>query len=307
MRFPVLVTTMAWALSCGLTPGPTPDPMAAFPTQSTDLQAVGLTTFTGPTACADLERHIEDRAVLEMRVNVEMNRRYALQWFDWRSTNGTGGSTGASSDAGSAAGGAGGGSGSSAGPADFTTTNTQHVGIDEPDIIKNDGTRLFVASGRRLFTATTWPAASLATRGSVEIGGHPFELFLEGDRVVVFSHLLEPAFGLPSWCQAQMDCGGWYWNATLVTHLDVSDLAHPVIVATQRVPGRYESARRVGNVMRLVTTAAMPFLDRPGSTGIGSSRRAPRSSSVSSSMPWPTSTKDRSAGATCRPGCRLRC
>ena len=151
--------------------------------------------------------------------------------------------------------------GGSAAPADFTTTNTQHAGIDEPDIIKNDGTRLFVASGRRLFTATTWPATSLATRGSIEIGGHPFELFLEGDRVVVFSHLFEPAFGAPSWCQAQTDCGGWYWNATLVTHLDVSDLAHPVVVATQRVPGRYESARRVGHVMRLVTTAAMPFLD----------------------------------------------
>ena len=81
MRFSVLLSTMAWVMSCGITPEPTPDPMSAFPTQNADHQAVGLTTFTGPTACADLERHIEDRAVLEMRVNVEMSRRYALQWF----------------------------------------------------------------------------------------------------------------------------------------------------------------------------------------------------------------------------------
>lgn len=263
MRFPSLIT-ITLALSCGLPePEPTPDPGSTFPNQPTEQRALGLTSFSGPTACAELERHIEDRAVLEMRVNVETSKRYALQWFDWRH-GGTGGGSGSFSDAGSAAGGSGGGGGGSGGtaaPADYTTTNTQLAGVDEPDIIKNDGTRLFVASGRRLFTATTWPAASLATRGSVEIGGRPFELFLDGDRVVVFSHLFEPSFGAPSWCQQQTDCGGWYSNATLVTHLDVSDLANPTVVATQRVPGRYESARRVGPIMRLVTTASMPFLD----------------------------------------------
>lgn len=268
MRFPSLIT-ITLALSCGVpesepSPEPEPalDPRSSFPNQPSEQRALGLTSFAGPAACADLERHIEDRAVLEMRVSVETNKRYALQWFDWRHSN-TGGGSGSFADAGSAAGGSGGG-GSAAGtasPSDYTTTNTQLAGVDEPDIIKNDGTRLFVASGRRLFTATTWPAASLATRGSVEIGGRPFELFLDGDRVVVFSHLFEPSFGAPSWCQQLTDCGGWYSNATLVTYLEVSDLAHPTIIATQRVPGRYESARRVGPTMRLVTTAPMLLFD----------------------------------------------
>lgn len=153
-----------------------------------------------------------------------------------------------------------GSAGSAAGPGAYTTTNTQVAGIDEPDIVKNDGTRLFVISGRRLFVVSTWPAAQLATRGSAPLGGRPVELFLEGDRVVVFSDVVEQALGVTSICQGVDERIDACANATLVTYLDVSDLSTPRTIATRVVPGRYQTARRVGTSMRLVTTSALLFL-----------------------------------------------
>ncbi len=246
----------AMLASCGVQ-SPDPDPGQPGDHPPIESRELALTSFQGPTACADLERYIEDRAVLDMRARVDQARTWALQSFDWQHSGGPQGTIDAGTSA--AGGGSGAGGSSGAGPLDFTTTNTQVTGIDEPDIIKNDGTRLFVVSGRKLFTATTWPATALSTRGSVALEGTPFELLLEGTRVIVFSRALEPSFGQPLYC-AQYGCP-WFSNATLITHLDVSDLAAPRIVATQRVPGAYESARRVGDVIRLVTSSTMPFLD----------------------------------------------
>lgn len=269
MRTPSLVLALLTAAACAELPAPAPLPEdldnPAFPrfpdrpAQPPAAQRAGLTTFGGPSACADLEQHLEDRAVTEMRVRLEQNRAWALQRRQWEEDGGGGWG---SADSGSAAGGgAGGGSGTSGGPTEFTTTNLQEATVDEPDFVKNDGTRLFVLSGRRLYTVSTWPATALATRGSLDLTGRPLEMFLDGTRLLVFSGVFDPAFDAPSWCAQNGWCGDWYTNTVLVTHVDVSDLASPRVVATQRVPGRYESARRVGDVVRLVTTASFPFVD----------------------------------------------
>ena len=48
--------------------------------------------------------------------------------------------------------------------------------MDESDFVKNDGTRIFVLSGRTLFTATSWPPQSLAVAGKLEIECIEFDL-----------------------------------------------------------------------------------------------------------------------------------
>lgn len=264
MRHLTCLLLLTFTACQGTGPDPlNPDPLPTLPEQPPAVSQVALTTFSGPSACADLEQHLEDRAILSMTTRVEANRRWALEyWRLQQGTGGGGGSTGLQDAGAAAAGGAGGGSGTSTGsaPTDYTTTNTQEAGIDEPDFVKNDGTRIFVLSGRRLFTATSWPVTSLATRGSLELPGRPLEMFLEGSRLVVFSGLFDDRFDAPSWCR-QYACGDWYVNTVLVTHVDVSDLANPVVTGTQRIPGRYESARRVGDVVRLVTSSGFAFVD----------------------------------------------
>src|SRR5438552_4654225 len=147
--------------------------------------------------------------------------------------------------------------GASAAPASFSTTNVQVAGVDEADFVKNDGTRIFVLSGRNLFTVTSWPPQGLALAGKLEIEGWPGSMFLEGNQVVVFSSiwspppaLVAPPGGAVSACPIN---GCWFsWTRTKITVVDVSNLSSPTVTSEIYVPGRSAGARRIGSSVRLV-------------------------------------------------------
>src|SRR5205807_631868 len=135
-----------------------------------------------------------------------------------------------------AAGGATPAAGPAAGPpASYSTTNTQVAGVDEADFVKNDGTRIFVLSGRNLFTATSWPPQDLAVAGKLEIEGWPSTMFLEGDQVVVFSSIwtVPPGGGAGAAGATFAPCPSsgcfWGWSSTKITVVDVSRLSSPAV------------------------------------------------------------------------------
>ncbi len=122
------------------------------------------------------------------------------------------------------------------GPAAHTATNTQEDHVDEPDFVKNDGTRVFVLSGSKLFVAQTWPPTELKLVATLPLTGAPTQMFLDKNRVVVFSKAAVAGNIM----------------ATRMTALDVSKLTAPRVVSTWTVPGAYVSARRQGTMVRLV-------------------------------------------------------
>ncbi|ACG73234.1 conserved hypothetical protein [Anaeromyxobacter sp. K] len=206
-------------------------------------------------SCEALEAAIEDALVLQMRSELEQIR---LTWGGWGGLP-VGGAPG---DAGSPA------------PSGYTTTNAQVAGVDEADFVQNDGTRIAALADGRLHLLASWPADALAERSSVEIEGWPRELFLAGDRVVVFSTLyvpralegdapvcVGPAVGAPAPGAAPdaIWCGYHASNVTKVTTLDVADLAAPRVTAEIYLPGSYLAARRIGARVRLVTTDELPY------------------------------------------------
>jgi hypothetical protein len=257
---------VAMVVGCGGSVAPSSDPLSDDfdpNTQPGVKGRVGLISFSGPNACADLKAHLEDRAVLQMRVSLASSKRSAMQsWdsyhspFGYNTPSGGGGmDAGVASSGGGGSGGSGGaGAAAPSAPTAYTTTNTQLKSVDEPDFVKNDGTRIFVLSGRTLYATVSWPAAALARAGSLAIDGTPREMFLDGARLLVFSDVLDASVpNLPSWC-ASGGCGGWYHNATKVTFVDVADLSHLRVTKEYVVPGDYQTARRVGSTVRLVVT-----------------------------------------------------
>lgn len=69
----------------------------------------------------------------------------------------------------------------------YSQTNTQVVGVDEADIVKNDGANIYVLHGNKFKLVKAWPAASLREGGSIDIEGTPTEMFVADGRVVVYS------------------------------------------------------------------------------------------------------------------------
>ena len=127
-----------------------------------------------------------------------------------------------------------------------STTNVQEIGVDEPDIVKSDGTRIFTATEGSLH-AVDAAAATPRLLGSLKLPeGWSHQLLLHGDRVLVVS-------------QAGAD--------TLLTEVDVRDAAAMRVVHTLTVPGSFVDARLIGATARVVITASPPALEFPPAPG----------------------------------------
>src|SRR5262249_54896717 len=158
------------AAGCGHGVSPDRDPPAV-------QDRVTLTAFAGANACRDLENYLEDNAVRMMRTQLEAERDNVPSWGWW----GVRGFRGLEGAGGPAA--LGGAKQAPEMPKDYTTTNTQVAGVDEADFVKNDGNRIFVLSGEKLYASLSWPAANLSLQGKLKLEGWPREMFLAGDKV----------------------------------------------------------------------------------------------------------------------------
>jgi len=209
-----------------------PSPYGNRPVQS-------RAALTAATSCEQLEQAIEDLAVSEMRAQ--------FRWYSARdrSEPGLPPTFNSGQEQITAV---------VSGPADHTTTNTQVAGVDEADFIKNDGTRIFALSRNRLVTARSWPVEALAVMGSIEIEGYPTELFLDGDRVMVFSGLNDKLVVGSTPRELVCSMGFHQPTTTKLTTLDVSNLAAPVVVDEVYLPGTYLSSRRIDDSVRVVMT-----------------------------------------------------
>ncbi len=126
----------------------------------------------------------------------------------------------------------------------FSQTNVQEPGIDEPDIAKTDGERIYSLQGGKLHVIAANPEgplklASLEYRtgkGGRGISTPDDELLLFQARALIFSPL---------------DSG-----RTLLTDVDLSAPAAPRIVSTVNVEGGYVSARLNGATARAVFSSA---------------------------------------------------
>ena len=140
---------------------------------------------------------------------------------------------------------------------DFSSTNVQVAGVDEPDIVKTDGNRILaVAQGDLHYVDVS--GSQPEYRGKVDLGdGWSYEIFMRGDRALVFSNsgggwgpypIAEPALADTGMADIAPTP---YHPTALIQEIDLSNPAAMSVVATLRVEGSYLSARSVGDVVWL--------------------------------------------------------
>ena len=185
-------------------------------------------------------------------------------------------------DSGAAASDDAGGEGGSGG--DFTGTNVQELGVDEPDIIKTDGDRLIAITENRL-SYVDLGNGDPALTDQLTLDGWNHELFFDGDRVLVFTNggswgdpvpyddvAVDDTFDAEAGFAAEPLPAepGWYGPAANITEIDISDPDDLEITATLRVQGEYLSARRVDGTIRLALTSPpseLPWVYPSGPSG----------------------------------------
>jgi hypothetical protein len=157
-------------------------------------------------------------------------------------------------------------------PSGVSDTNRQVADVDEADIVKvgDEGRKLYVIRGNGFYEFDSWPAQETSKVADLKIEGGAMEMFVEGDRAVVFSNACGiEALDDGDLCQGYggapelADYDGAYCCGRSFVKITVIDLSGdmPEAVREIYVDGWYTSSRRHDNIVRTVVQSNM---QRPG-------------------------------------------
>jgi uncharacterized secreted protein with C-terminal beta-propeller domain len=153
---------------------------------------------------------------------------------------------------------------------DYSTTNVQEAGIDEPDIVKTDGDKIVALAGGKL-RVVSLGGGKPQLAGSLPLEEAPRAILLYRDRVLVISHT-PMARPLPG---ANRSSIVPFPSRTVLTEVDVSTPSRPRMTGSLSLDGSYLDARLVGSAARLVITSTPPIeLEPPSEPGPDRERAA---------------------------------
>ena len=152
---------------------------------------------------------------------------------------------------------------------DHSETNVQVDGVDEGDLIENDGKHLFVINGNDLLIMQAYPANQMQELSRIRFEGYAIAEYLDGDRLTVISQEYNYGGGF----------GGGGFSAirfaptsttTIVSTFDVSNPSQPVLDKQTSLDGYYVDSRAFNGQVHVITSndLALPAPQTDGTTTI---------------------------------------
>ena len=141
---------------------------------------------------------------------------------------------------------------------DVSGTNNQVAGVDEGDLVKTDGSRLYVLAGDGVDVIDASSPDGLRVSGHVTTPGRERSLFLHGTRLTVVSQddSWQPDTAAPG--IIGMACWGGRWQSRVnVTVVDVSADGPATVVETTSLDGWLVDARAIDGRVIVVTQASL--------------------------------------------------
>ncbi|MCX6818908.1 MAG: beta-propeller domain-containing protein [Candidatus Aenigmarchaeota archaeon] len=137
-----------------------------------------------------------------------------------------------------------GGAGTSA--EDYSMTNIQVEGVDEADIVKNDGKYIYTVSGNKVVIVDAYPAENAKILSEIDINGTPSQIFINGNKLVVFGS--EGGYGGPYYKTYYYP----YSQNSFIKVYDVSDRENPILKRDLFVNGSYYDSRMIGDYVYVI-------------------------------------------------------
>ncbi len=132
---------------------------------------------------------------------------------------------------------------------EFSATNVQVEGVDEADIVKNDGKYIYMVNQNNLVIVDAYPADSAKVVYEEEMKATPRDLFVNGDRMAVFTqdndqvYTIQPYDFMPR---------PRYVQKTHVIIYDISDRSDPEVMDNYDITGSYFQSRMIGDYVYLI-------------------------------------------------------
>ncbi len=149
-----------------------------------------------------------------------------------------------------------------------SATNVQVAGVDESDIVKNDGEYIYQVNRERVLVIKAFPDDQLAIASTVSFASefYPLEIFIDANRLVVIgsAYRTEP-----------VEKFFYFWPTTVKAIVfDTTDKTKLVQLREVELDGTYLSSRKIDQSVYLVTRKYpdfyfLPFIDVAGPVGPG--------------------------------------
>ncbi len=140
----------------------------------------------------------------------------------------------------------------------YSTTNVQVRDVDEADIVKTDGTYVYVVTGSHLNILHAYPADTAGIIATLQFSGSPQSLYPHGDQLVLISSEYKSRTVMncqPGACGTTMPTD----QKTRVFIYSVKDPAHPALQREMELDGVYKDTRMIGSLLYFVTN---DYIDR---------------------------------------------
>jgi uncharacterized secreted protein with C-terminal beta-propeller domain len=145
---------------------------------------------------------------------------------------------------------------------DYSKTNIQVEGVDEPDIVKNDGKYIYVVSGKKVVIVDAYPPENANILSEIELNGTPQEIFINDDRLVVFGWDESYTSGSIS-SEIGIMPRRSYAQQTFVKVYDVTDRSNPVLKRNVSIDGNYYDSRMIGDYAYVIVNEPV-YYSEPG-------------------------------------------
>ena len=139
---------------------------------------------------------------------------------------------------------------------DYSQTNVQVAGVDEPDVVKTDGTYLYIVSNGKIIIVKAYPTEDADIECEITFNDSIYvqNVFISDLRLVVFAETYDyPVY--KGGAIDEMSSSVWYGSPnTYIKIFDLEDITNPVIVKDIVVGGSYSGARMIEDFVYVITT-----------------------------------------------------
>ena len=125
---------------------------------------------------------------------------------------------------------------------EYSTTNVQVEGVDEADIVKTDGTYIYVISNQTIVILRAYPAEEAQILSRIRFQGGIRGIFINEDKLAVFEDT-----GFFGQYRTFMEYPiSYYLERTFIKVYNIEDRSNPTLTRNMSVDGSYFSSRMIG-------------------------------------------------------------
>ena len=132
---------------------------------------------------------------------------------------------------------------------DFSQTNIQVAGVDEPDTVKTDGSYIYMVTDSKVLIIRAYPVAEAGVVAEIPLDTYYVQsLFVNNDQLILFGQ------SATTFLEYDEYYATWYEDSTVIKIYDISDRSNPQLQKTIDIDGMFFDARMIGQHVYVIAT-----------------------------------------------------